>query len=310
MHSYRSAIVLVAAILIASTAFAQGRGRIDGQVVGPDGQPLEGVAVIAAKVGADERAEGKTNAKGEFSLQKLSAGQWRVEFLYEGLEVESPVVEVVDKKASGLTVTMAPPDPMAEINARLMEAAEMAQGGNLAGARAIYEELHAKYPQPFQFPYAIATTYVAEKNFEKALEFAKLAEERDATSPDVQMLVAEIYMSTDRHDEARAVLAGIDLNDVEDPVLFMNAGITLINAGQPEEAIKLFDRLSERFPTTHQLLYYRGRANLAGQKLPEAKADLEKFIAAAPADAPEVPDAKKIIEEIDKALAGKKDGGA
>jgi tetratricopeptide (TPR) repeat protein len=308
MQSLRSAIVLVAAIFIASTAFAQGRGRIEGRVVGPDGEPLADVAVIAMKVGAEERAEAKTNPKGEFSLQRLSNGQWRIQFEHEGLEVEPVTIEVVSNKAPALNVTMAPPDPRVMINAKLKEAAGMAQAGDLTGARAIYEDLHAKFPEPFQFPYAIATTYVADNNFEKALEYAKLAQERDAESPDVKMLIAEIYMSTDRHAEARAVLDQIDLKDVQDPVLFINSGITLINAGQHEEAIAVFDRLLERFPTTHQIMYYRGRANVAAQKLPEAKADLEKYIAAAPAEAPEVADAKKLIEEIDKALAGKKDG--
>jgi tetratricopeptide (TPR) repeat protein len=310
MHSFRSAIVVVAAILIASTAFAQGRGRIDGRVVGPDGQPLAGVAVTAAKVGAEERAEAKTNAKGEFRLERLSNGPWQLEFAHEGLEVEPAVVTVENNKAPEITVTMAPPDPMVAINAMLKEAAGKAQAGDLAGARAIYEELHAKYPQPFQFPYAIATTYTAEKNFEKALEFGKIAAERDPASVDVKLLLAEIYMSTEQHDEARAILDGIDLTQVEEPVLFINAGITLINAGKPDEAIAIFDRLGERFPTTHQIMYYRGRAHVAAERLPEAKADLEKFIAAAPPTAPEVEAAKKLIAEIDKALAGKKDGGA
>jgi tetratricopeptide (TPR) repeat protein len=307
MQSFRSAIVLVAAILIASTAFAQGRGRIEGRVLGPDGQPLPDVAVTAIKIGAAERAEAKTNQKGEFSLQRLSNGEWLIEFEREGLEVEPVTTEVVSNKAPAINVTMSPPDPMVMINAKLKEAAGMAQAGDLTGARAIYEDLHAKYPEPFQFPYAIATTYVAEKNFEKGLEYATLAQERDAASPDVKMLIAEIYMSTDRHAEARAVLDQIDLKEVQDPVLFINSGITLINAGQHDEAIAVFDRLIERFPTTHQIMYYRGRANVAAQKLPEAKADLEKYIAAAPADAPEVADAKKLIAEIDKALAGKKD---
>jgi tetratricopeptide (TPR) repeat protein len=308
MQSFRSAIVLVAAILIASTAFAQGRGRIDGRVVGPDGQPLAGVAVTAAKVGAEERAEAKTNDKGEFSVQRLSNGPWRLEFAYEGLEVEPAMIEVVSNKAPAITVTMAPPDPLVMINAKLKEAAGMAQTGDLAGARAIYEDLHAKYPQPFQFPYAIATTYVHEKQFDRAMEYAKLALEREPASADVKQLIAEIYMGTNRNAEAREVLDEVDLAEVQDPVLFINAGITLVNEKQPEEAIKRFDRLIERFPTLHQIHYYRGRANVAAEKLPEAKADLEKFIAAAPPTAPEVEDAKDLIAQIDKALAAKKDG--
>jgi hypothetical protein len=48
------------------------------------------------------------------------------------------------------------------------------------------------------------------------------------------------------------------------------------------------------------LYYYRGRANLASQKLDEAKADLEKFVSMAPADTREVADAKKILEQMVK----------
>nr|MBA3887091.1 tetratricopeptide repeat protein [Acidobacteriota bacterium] len=83
----------------------------------------------------------------------------------------------------------------------------------------------------------------------------------------------------------------------------------MINDGQHEEAVTMFDRLRERFPDHHQLHYYRGRANLAAQKLPEAKADLEKFVSVAPAESKEVVDAKTILAEIEKAMA-KKDGGA
>jgi tetratricopeptide (TPR) repeat protein len=309
MQSFRSTIILVAALLfITSTAFAQGRGRIDGRVVGPDGQPLAGVAVTAAKVGAEERAVATSNAKGEFRLERLSNGQWELGFAFEGLEVAPAVVTVEGNKPREITVTMAPPDPMVEINNKLREAADKAQVGDLAGARAIYEQLHAKYPQPFQFPYAIATTYTAEKDFEKGLEFAKIAAERDPSSADVKLLMAEIYMSTDRAAEARTILDGIDLKEIDDPVLFINQGIIQINAGEHDEAIALFDRLLERFPTTHQIMYYRGRAQVAAERLPEAKADLEKFIAAAPPTAPEVEAAKKLIEEINKVLAGKKDG--
>ena len=53
-----------------------------------------------------------------------------------------------------------------------------------------------------------------------------------------------------------------------------------------------------QFPTDNSLYYYRGRALIAAKKLPEAKADLEKYVAAAPADARELADAKKILEQL------------
>lgn len=301
MKPYRLVIPLLMAVLVATTAFAQGRGRIEGKVVDDLGQPLAEVVIRAQKVGSPEEvAEGKSNEKGEFTLQRLSNGQWRLEFQREGLEAEPVTTEVANNRAPALAVTMAKPDPMAFINAELKRAVGLMQGGDIPGARAVYENLYVKYPQPFQFPFAIATTYAAEKNYEKALEFANIAAEKDPTAVDVKMLTAEIHIEAGRRDEALKILDAIDVKQVEDPVMFINAGIILINDNKPDEAVQLFDRLLERWPDEHKLHYYRGRANLAGQKLDVAKADFEKFISLAPADSKEVADAKQILGEIEK----------
>jgi Flp pilus assembly protein TadD len=231
MKSFRSAILLLVCVLVAGTAFAQGRGRIEGKIVDEQGQPVAEVLIRAQKMGSpDEMAETKSNAKGEFTLQRVSDGQWRVEFQREGLEAEPATIEVAKNRAPALTVTMAKPvDPMVVINNELKRAAGLMQSGDITGARAIYEELYAKYPQPFQFPFAIATTYAAEKNFEKALEFAKIAAEKDPASVDVKMLTAEIHVEAGNRAEALAILDAIDLKEVQDPVMFINAGIILIN---------------------------------------------------------------------------------
>jgi hypothetical protein len=65
-----------------------------------------------------------------------------------------------------------------------------------------------------------------------------------------------------------------------------------------EAALHLLGTLMTQFPNDTSLYYYRGRANLAAKKLPEAKADLAKFAAAAAPDARELPDAKKILEQL------------
>ena len=64
----------------------------------------------------------------------------------------------------------------------------------------------------------------------------------------------------------------------------MNIIIGKINDQKADEALELIAKLMTQFPTENALYYYRGRANLAAKKMPEAKADLEKFVAAAPAD--------------------------
>ena len=79
----------------------------------------------------------------------------------------------------------------------------------------------------------------------------------------------------------------------------MNSAINDINTGKADEAVALLTKLIAQFPTDPSLLYYRGRAYIVATKLPEAKADLEKFVAAAPT-APQAADAKRLLEQLNK----------
>ena len=60
----------------------------------------------------------------------------------------------------------------------------------------------------------------------------------------------------------------------------------------------MLNKVAGQFPTQAETYYYRGRAYVAAKKLPEAKADLEKFVSMAAPDARELPDAKKILDQI------------
>jgi hypothetical protein len=88
------------------------------------------------------------------------------------------------------------------------------------------------------------------------------------------------------------------MTKVKDPFPFMNIIIAQINEGKAEEALVLIGKLMTQFPNENSLYYYRGRAHLAAKKMAEAKADLSKFVAAAAPDARELPDAKKILEQM------------
>jgi len=55
-----------------------------------------------------------------------------------------------------------------------------------------------------------------------------------------------------------------------------------------------------QFPNDPLLLYLRARAYLVGTKFAEAKADLEKYVATAPATAQQMADAKKLLDQLNK----------
>ena len=306
------AVVLTCVLALSAVTAAQNRGKTkaQGKVVDEQGQPLGDVIVAAVMDGMDKPfQQTKSNTKGEWKVENLAAGKWKFFFGgKQGLEEksvdmavgESGTVDVPDVKLGK------PVDLDAVIGAEIQKAAGLMQGGKPAEARQIYEDRLAKYPQAqpafrAQVFGAIAQTYVAENNAVSAAEQLKKATEADPSNTDLQVVYGEMLMQSNdpaKKAEGEKLLLAIDISKVKDPFPYMNVVIGQINAQKPEDALALLNKLMAQFPTDTSLYYYRGRANLAAKKLPEAKADLEKFVAGASPSARELPDAKKILEQM------------
>lgn len=307
----RTVVALIAAVLLASSAIAQSRGnaRLNGKVVDEQGQPLADVIVKAQMNGQTEIMTGKTDKKGEWRINGVANGEWRVELGgKQGLDVAIEMVEVRGDNAPALNVTLkkaAPKvDPMVEINAELARAANVAQSGKIPEARKIYEDLLVKYPSIYQLEGFIARTYAAEDNVPQALAHLKLNLEKEKEPPallELKLFQAELLMQSGDKAGAKAILDTIDIAQVKDPGQFtyVNHAINLINEKKGVEAAELLTKLIAQFPTTNELYYYRGRAYVSAEKLDEARADFEKFVALAPTSK-EAADAKKILEQIKK----------
>ena len=304
----RAAVALIATALLASSVMAQSRGnaRLNGKVVDEQGQPVADVIVKAQMNGQADILTGKSDKKGEWRISGLANGEWRVELGGKpGLEVAIEMVEVKGDSAPALNVTLkktaAKADPMVEINAELQRAATLAQSGKVPEARKVYEDLLVKYPQIYQLEGFIARTYAAEDNMPQALAHLKINLEKEPTNIELKLFQAELLMQTGDKAGAKAILDTIDITQVKDPGQFtyINHAINLINEKKGVEAAELLTKLIAQFPATNELYYYRGRAYVAAEKLPEARADFEKFISLAPT-AKEAADAKKILDQIKK----------
>jgi predicted Zn-dependent protease len=303
----RTAVAFIAAAILASSALAQSRGnaRLNGKVVDEQGQPVADVVVKAQMNGQTEILSGKTDKKGEFRINGLANGEWKVELTKPDLGTAVEMVEVRADSAPALNVTLkkgAPNvDPTAEINAELTRAATIAQSGKIPEARKIYEDLLVKYPSVYQIQGFIARTYAAETppNIPKALEHLKLNMEKEPANVELKLFHAELLMESGDKAASKAILDGIDLTQVKDPYTYINHSINLINDKKGLEAAELLTKLLAQFPTANELYYYRGRAYVSAEKLDEARADLEKFVSLAPT-AKEAVDAKKIIDQIKK----------
>ena len=83
----RTAVAVIAALMLAPVAMAQPRGnaRLSGKVVDEQGQPLENALVTAQMTGQSDSLSGKTDKKGEWTIKGASNGEWKVEVSKEGL---------------------------------------------------------------------------------------------------------------------------------------------------------------------------------------------------------------------------------
>ena len=189
-------------------------------------------------------------------------------------------------------------DPNVEIKTQLTQAAAMMNEKKFAEARKIYEDLAAKHPEVKQFRPLIARTYYGEGNKAAAIEHLRKASAEDPENIEVRLLLGTTLMETGKQEEARQILASVDESKVTDPAVFLNIGIGLINDKKHADAVPWFDKAIGRFPQHPDGYYYRGIASLSLGKTPEAKADLEKYVSLAPADAPELATARQILATI------------
>lgn len=306
----RRIVTVLACVLafgVAPGAQDRGKARAQGKVVDEQGKPLQDVIVAAVMDGFDKPfQQSKTNNKGEWRIDNLAAGKWK--FIFGGkqdLEEKAVDVQVGDGGTVGVPdVTLGKPvDHQAFVSGELQKASQLMQTRQPAEARKIYESILSKYPQmPAEFRGqlhgAVAQTYGAENLAPQALEHLKQAMTLDPSNTDIQLVYGEMLIQAGQRAEGEKILLSADMTKVKDPFPFMNIIITMINEQKSEEALALLGKLMTQFPADNSLYYYRGRAHLSAKKFPEAKADLEKFVASAPPEARELPDAKKILEQL------------
>lgn len=289
--------------MAAAIAQARGNARLQGKVVDEAGQPVADVLVRAQMPGQTEILSGKSNKKGEWRVNGMADGQWNIELTKEGLEPIRQTIEIRNERATPLNVTMTKPmpkvDPSVAVNAELQRAVALAQASKFAEAREICETLVAKDPTIVQCHAFIGRMYAGENQLPKAIEHVKIALEKDPNNIDTKLLFADLLNESGEKVEAKKILDAIDMTQVKDPFPFMNAAISMINEGKGAEAAEWLTRLAAQFPTQNEIIYYRGRAYLAASKFDLAKADLEKFVAAAP-NSKEAVEARKLLEQMAK----------
>jgi len=295
----RGLLVVLILALSASVAAAQshrGMGRAAGKVTDESGKPLEGVVVKLELPGAGSM-EVKTDKKGEWAAGGLARGQWQIDFglpTYQTRRISVSVAELTRTPAIEIVLKR---DEPSVVRVEVERASALVKQQKWAEARAIYQALieqHPNYTGVYPF---LAQTYYAEKNYDEAIRYLKIAVEKDPGDQTNKMLLANVLMETNRLDEGRQIMDTVDDSQIKDPAVFVNIGIGLMNKNKADEALPYFEKAVKQFPDKGDGYYYRALVRLQKGDTEGTKADLKKFLELSP-DAPEAAAAKKALEQI------------
>lgn len=295
----RGFVVALILILAASVAMAQswrGMGRVAGKVTDESGKPLEGVVVKLWLPGSGGM-EVKTNKKGEWAAGGLARGQWQIDFelpTYETRRITAAVAELVRSPSNEIVLKQ---NEQAVVRVDVEKASVLVNQKKWAEARAIYLSLIEKHPNYTGVYPFLAQTYYAEKNYDEAIKYLKIGIEKDPADQTSKMLLANVLMETNRLDEGRQVMDTVDDARIQDPAVFVNIGINLLNHNKADEALPYFEKAITRFPAKGDGYYYRALVRLKNGDMAGTKADLTKFLELSP-NAPEAPAARKALEQL------------
>jgi tetratricopeptide (TPR) repeat protein len=163
-----------------------------------------------------------------------------------------------------------------------------------------YESWLAKHADDDKTRFLLASHFLSLKQYDRSLAEHEAILQRQPKDPVVLNNLAWLY---DQKGDARAVDFAQRAHDAapQAATITDTLGWILLRKGEKEKALPLLAEAAEKAPNQAEIQYHYGVALQQTGKPAEAKAVLEKMIAAND-KAPEAAEARKVLDEI----AGKK----
>ena len=249
MIKARLAFVLLALLLAAPVAHAQGQNSIDGRVLLPSGAPpAQPVRVTLTQAGR-RIYETFSDLSGRFSFPGLRGGAYELTAEGDGraFETTSVRVEVASFGGGGQTVTQ---------NIQLRPKAGAAPGPAFAVDA---EEIDPEVPDAAKEKFRQGRKSAAEGKPEQAVRAFEEAVRAHASFYAAQMALAEQLAKLQRYDEALAAYRKASELKPERADPYVGIGVTLVSQKRYEEGIKMLRGVIEvdkSLPTPYLSLGY------------------------------------------------------
>jgi tetratricopeptide (TPR) repeat protein len=327
-RSIATAAVLGLGSLLAAAprpALAQGTCTALGRVVDAQGEPIPDVKVLMDYKGhIVQKYHTKTDKKGIFTHVNVYSGRYRITLSKEGLgeftfetniqELDSlqkpPDYRFVVKAAapppppqSGLAAPASPaaaPVDMGRLTGDINAAIALSSAGNVDGAVAAYEAILATTPQIPLVHHNLGMLYSKKGDAEKAEAELQKSIDLDPGFVDGYVSLATVLATGGKRTEAIDVVKKGAAANPQSGRLQYALGILAETTGEVPLAKEAFLKAEQLDPQNFETQYHLATVALNQGDTAGALARLEKFIAAAPPDNPQVATAKSLIAALQK----------
>jgi len=339
MKRFLSTLACVAALLLAVGASAQ-TGSISGQVVDPDGQPIEGAKILLIHPeNAGLQYGGTTNSKGKYILiTGQTSGPWRLTVTKEGYQeyecpdlvrvplgdapLQFPVIKLWKKGAEGapIKVTAEEAERIEQQKKEFMavkaafdkavqlvdEADTAGEAGDMTTYTQKLAEAETAYntlaEQQPDIPEIRFNLGIVKKKLQKWAEAGDAYAQAAEMRPDIEAYqgAAECYQRAGQMDKAALLLQKGVDAHPESAVLQLWLGKVLWTAGQYSEASAALTKAKELAPSDPEPLFYLGMIAVGEGKTAKCVELLQQYLAMSPQNAQNVAQAKGLIQALKK----------
>jgi Tfp pilus assembly protein PilF len=305
---------------------------IRGQVKDAQGQPIAGVNIELEFKGESRVKILKktvTDKKGGYIYSGLVPGAWVFRFSKQGYKTtqfetsislggisdippvtlptggadNAPNVAGAITAAAATTPATAPgatgPNA-AELSDKYTKAMAAEKAGQHAEAETLLKEILAVVPAFAPAHQALAAVSLARGDLAAAEASYRKVVELDAQNAVSHLALANFLATQNRFDDAFKVLQDASPQFPKHAVLQFALGAAAFNLGRSQEAQAAFTTAIEVDPASPEPHFYLGSLAVSANDIPKAVAHFEKYVALAPATAPNLAAAKSLLETLQK----------
>ena len=251
-------------------------------------------------------AEGGTRrtTRASGSWKDLTTGSGTSSSLKDGFDPQRMTVEVAANRNPpiDMKLTKAAPavDPNVELQAEMQKAVELQKAGKIPEARKIIEDLDRQVSVGLSAE-RLRGDDLREREELRQGHRAHEDRRREGTGRHRHEDVPRRALHAEGRQGRGAEDSRVGRHDAGQgsDALHQPRPSRSINAGKADDAIATLDKIVQAVPARRRTSSTIAPAPTSSRKkMAEAKADLEKFVSIAPPDARELPDAKKLLEQL------------